>query len=116
MRPHVLAWLVAVTDASPAEEEAAGNVALCIGNIAARVGLREGKGCLHQLRQAGAVRALIGEYSIDAGPASVQYLGCLIAKSALHDPLILWMLIALVAWTVGLSESSTFKIAWHAEE
>lgn len=75
LQPHVLAWLMAAIDGSPAGEEAAGNVALCIGNIAARAGLQKGKECsLQCLHQAGAVRALVGELAFDSGFHFVQYL------------------------------------------
>ncbi|KAK9835522.1 hypothetical protein WJX74_002247 [Apatococcus lobatus] len=61
LQPDVVGWLLACLDGSPAEEEAAGNTALCLGNLAAWApGTPEGAQSLQELWQAGAVERLVG--------------------------------------------------------
>ena len=60
-RPAVLAWLIRCISAKSASDDAAGNAALCLGNLVPDPGAEDGRGILAALRQAGAVKALVGE-------------------------------------------------------
>ena len=60
MQPSVLTWLVGLLGDAAATRMAAGNAALGIANLAAQAA--DGEGTLQKLREAGAVKGLVGEW------------------------------------------------------
>ncbi len=68
-QPSVLAWLIKNLSHQLAPEEAAGNVALCLGNLTADTIATDSESILQDLREAGAVKALVGEVTTNLNPS-----------------------------------------------
>ena len=62
LQPEMLGWLMGLLKCPVAEEEAAGNVALCLGNLAAQLASEGPERGLQELCQIGAVKALVGKH------------------------------------------------------